>query len=544
MTAVSEPTAVEPKTLAGDSTAVAVWTMISRLTGFARIAVIAAVLGPTYLGSTFLAIALLPNLALELLGGALLASLLVPNLVSTIDRGDRRATEELAGGFLGTALVAFGAVALLAVLAAPLVLAVLGVGIDDRAIAADQLRVGWILMAITMPQLVLYGLAMIAGAVMNAHGRFALASAAPVAENIGGIATMGAVALTFGTGTDIGSVSLGQLLLLGLGSTAAVALHATVMVWGARRTKVRLLPRRGWRIPSVRALLRRMTASLGQTGLYALRTFALLTVANTVPGGVVAFRLALNFLYLPVQVGARAISLAMLPALSRLHTAGRSQGFQNEYTRGIALIGFLMIPAAVAYFILAGPLARAASFGEMAGTSGPLLVASCLGGLALAVLAESGFQLSIYASYARNDARTPFTATAAGVGVSLGCVPIALWLDGSTVLLAVGLALSAGTGVSALYLHRRLLLLLPPPEHAAGRSILRTLAASALMAIPVYLTSAFIFSATEGPFWAIVAVVAATATGLATFIAVQLLWRSPELTFFASGLRGMLPRGV
>lgn len=544
MTAVSDPPPSNSKTLAGNSTAVAVWTMVSRLTGFARIAIIAAVLGPTYLGSTFLAIAMLPSLALELLGGALIGSLLIPNLVSAIDRGDRKATEELAGGILGTALVASAAVGLLAVLAAPLLLAVLGAGIDDRAIAADQLRVGWILMAMTMPQLALYGLALIGGAVMNAHGRFALASAAPVAENIGVIATMGAVVLLFGTGTPIESVTVGQLLLLGLGSTGAVALHAGVMVWGARRTSVRLVPRQGWRIPAVRALLRRMTASLGQTGLNSLRVFALLTVANTVPGGVVAFRLALNFLYLPVQVGARAVSLTMLPTLSRLYTAGRPQGFQDEYTRGIALIGFLMIPAAVGYIVLAEPLARAASFGEMAGTAGPPLVAACLVGLALAVLAESGLQLSIYASYARNDARTPFVATAVGAVVSLCCVPVALWLDGLAVLLAVGLVLSVGTGVSALYLHYRLRVLLPRPERPASRSLLRTLGASALMAIPVYVTSGLVLSGTEGPLGAIVAVLAATATGLATFIAVQRLWHSPELTFFAGGLPGMRPRSA
>ena len=286
-----------------------------------------------------------------------------------------------------------------------------------------------------------------------------------------------------------------------------------------------------------------MTASLGQTSLYSVRFFALLTVANTVPGGVVAFRLALNFIYLPVQVGARPISLAMLPTLSRLHTAARPQGFQNQYTRGLALIGFLMIPTAVAYLVLAGPLARAASFGEMAGTAGPALVASCLAGLAFAVLAESRFQLSIHASYARNDARTPFVATAAGAAVSLCCLPVALWLDGRDVLLVVGLAFSAGTGVSALYLHRRLRLLLPPPEPAASRSILRTLAASALMAIPVYLTSGLVLNAAEGPFGAIIAVVAAAAAGLATFIAVQRLWHSPELTSFVGGLRGLRPRG-
>src|SRR5207253_43910 len=134
-----------------------------------------------------------------------------------------------------------------------------------------------------------------------------------VAENIGVMTTLLAVALIYGTGADIGSISDGELLLLGLGSTGAVVLHASVMLWGARRAGPSMVPRRGWRIPAVRVLLRRLRSSVGQTGLTALRFFSLLTAANTVPGGVVAFQLALNFLYLPVQVGAQPITLTMLP---------------------------------------------------------------------------------------------------------------------------------------------------------------------------------------------------------------------------------------
>lgn len=547
MTAVSsaaDPSPSQTQTFAGNSTAVAVWTMASRLTGFVRIAVIAAVLGPTYLGSLFLAISFLPTLALQFLAGSLVGSLLIPSLVPSIDRGERKVTEELASGFLGTAIVVLAAVALLATLAAPLIVGVLVIGVEDRDAAADQLAVGWVLMAMTMPQLVLHGVALIGGAVMNAHGRFALAAAAPVAENIGVMVTMVAVAVVFGTGTSIDSVGLGQLLLLGLGSTAAVVLHAAVMVWGARRTGVRLVPRLGWRIPAVRALLRRMTASLGQTSLSSVRFFAMLTLANTVPGGVVALRLALNFLYLPVQVGGRPIALTMLPTLSRLHQAGLPQAFRNEYTRGIALVCFLTLPATVAYLLLAEPLALAASFGEMAGSPGPELVASCLAGLALGVLGESGFQLSTHASYARGDARLPLLAAAAGTVLTLVCLPVALWLDDDGALLAIGLAFSVGSAFSAWYLRRRLSRLLPPPEHAATRSVLRTLAASAVMAAPAYAAWTAVSAVLGGPGGALLGVAVAAAAGVTTFIGVHRLWQSPELEFFAGGLRRLRPRSA
>ncbi|MDP9294319.1 MAG: hypothetical protein M3O90_07865 [Actinomycetota bacterium] len=543
MTAAADQAATNAQNLAGNSTAVAVWTIVSRLTGFARIALVGAVFGPTYLGNLFLAINYLPNLALQFLGGSLIGSLLIPSLVPAVDRGDRKATEELAGGFLGAALVGLGAAAVLAVLAAPLILAVLSSGVENRQVAADQQRLGWILMATTMPQLALYGVALIGGAVMNAHGRFALAAAAPVAENIGVMATLVVVGIAFGTGTDVGSAGTDELLVLGLGSTLAVVLHAGVMLWGAHRTGVRLVPQRGWRIPVVRRLLRRMTASFGQTSLTSLRFFAMLTVANTVAAGVVAFQLAVNFLYLPVQVGGWPIALALLPTLSRLHVAGRLQAFRDEYARGIALIAFLTLPAAVAYAILAGPLGRAVSFGEMAGSTGPALVAACLGGLALAVVGESVFQLATYVSYARHDARSPFLATAAGTAVSLACLPVALSLDdGRARLLTIGIAWSAGTAFSAALLHRRVRSLLPPPEHEATRSVLRTLAASALMAGPAYLASAAVAGVLDGPASGLLGVLAAAAAGIVTFVGVQRLWRAPELTYFAGGLRRLRPR--
>jgi putative peptidoglycan lipid II flippase len=50
--------------IAGDSVAVAGWTMISRITGFGRFVAIAAVLGPTFFGNLFEATNLLPNMSL------------------------------------------------------------------------------------------------------------------------------------------------------------------------------------------------------------------------------------------------------------------------------------------------------------------------------------------------------------------------------------------------------------------------------------------------------------------------------------------------
>src|ERR687885_557371 len=99
---------------------------------------------------------------------------------------------------------------------------------------------------------------------MYSHRRFALPACAPALENLGMILVFGICAATFGTGHGDGGVPLGELLLLGLGATAAVALHAAVQWWGACRCGVVLLPSRGWALPEVRAIIARAVRSMAQ----------------------------------------------------------------------------------------------------------------------------------------------------------------------------------------------------------------------------------------------------------------------------------------
>lgn len=525
--------------LAGNSISVAQWTLVSRLTGFARTTMVAAVLGATYLGNTFAATSYIPNLVFELLTGSLLASLLVPALVRHVDVRDRHAVERVAGGFLGLAIGAFALVAVLGVLAGPLLLAALSSTVSDPEVAAAQRDAGLVLLALVMPQVVLYAVAGIGGAVMNAHGRFALAAAAPALENIGGIVTMALYLALYGTGGDVADVGHGGLLLLGLGSTAAVGLHAAAQWFGAWRVGVRLAPRVGWRDPEVRTLARRAAPSLGYSALNAGRFFAITIAANGVAGGVVAFYLAQNFFFLPTALGARPISVALLPRLSRLFQAGALVRLRDEYVRGIGHVAFVTVPAAVAYLVLAEPLARAASFGALATGPGIDLLAASLIGLALGVTMEGVFVIATNAAYAVDDVRTPFVAMILRTVISLLGMLIAIALaEGTAVLLTLGLAVSAGNAVGAGYLAARVHAGLPAGSQPLLAPVLRALGASLTMAVPAYVVAIGVERLAGGDVGELVAVGAAGLVGAVVFVAAQRALRSPELAFFAGGLRG------
>ena len=474
----------QPSSTARNSSVVVRWTLVSRITGLARVVTIGAVLGPTFFGNLYQSTNALPNLVYEFLTGSLFASLLVPPLVRALDRGDHRAASRLAGGFLGVVLVGFAAVAVLVVAAGQLVFALLTLGVDDAAVVDEQQRVGMVLLALLMPQLLCYGIAGTAAAVMNARGRFALAAAAPSFENVGMIATLGVFAVVTGGPVELGEVSTGHLVLLGAGTTGAVALHAAAQWWGAHRAGVTLVPRAGWRDPEVRALLVLGRSALGHSGLSALRVLGILVVANSVAGGVVAVQLALAFYHLVTALSARPMATALLPALSRVSATGDARGFRDELDRGTALVATLAVPATICLLAFAEPLARGVTYGELATPTGVTLVAVSVAGIAVGVLGDAVFVLCTAAGYARDDARTPFHGMLVRLAVTLAGMGVAMALDtGAAVLLALGLAITVGDVAGAAYLSRRVLRPLPPGDGTVRRVVGRATAVGTVMAV-------------------------------------------------------------
>jgi putative peptidoglycan lipid II flippase len=518
--------------------AVAFWTIVSRVTGFVRAVVIAGILGPTFLGNTYQATNSIPNLTFYFLTGSLFVTLLVPPLVAHIDLEETEASDRLAGGFLGTAMAVLGVVAVAIVLGAPLVLGLLSSGVANPATAAEQLRVGWVLLAIFMPQVLLYAVAGTSAAVLNAHGRFSLAAAAPALENVGIIATLVTSGLLFGTGATLASVQTPQLLLLGLGTTGAVALHAGAVWLAAYRLGVRVRPRAGWRNPELRGLLHRAASSLGYAGLEALGTFAALIVANSVPGGVVAFQLAIHFSYMAFAIGAQPIGVALLPTLSRLHEQRQQQRFRDELVHGFSLTFFVTVPVCLALVVLAWPLARAVSFGEMGRDAGVMLIGASLVTVGLSLLGRSGRYVGTQASYARHDVRTPLRAMIVRTATSIGLmVGIVLWSDGWITLALLGAAVALGEVISAAFLANHLKSTLPSGEQRLAPAFLRALVAAALMIGPAYWLTVTVSDHLRGQSSDFISVLAGSILGALVFVGVQAAWRSPELTAFLKSLK-------
>jgi putative peptidoglycan lipid II flippase len=530
--------------VAGNSLTVAAWTTISRVTGLGRVVAIALVLGPTFLGNTYQATNLVPYLVFELLTGSLLAGLIVPPIIRHLAAGDLERARRVAGGFLGVTICVFAAAGVVLALGAPLLLNLIAIGVDDPGIAAAQQDAGWLLLAMFAPQVVLYGVAGVGAAVQNARGRFALAAGAPAIENVVIICTLVVFALIYGTDSSLESVGTGELLLLGVGTTLGVVLHAGAQWFGAAHAGLPLVPRAGWRDPEVREIARRGLESVGYSGLNAVRIFAAVVVANSIAGGVVAFGLALNFYYLPVAIGARPFASALLPRLARLFQAGALGRFRVELAGGLALVLFVTVPAAVFLAVLSGLIGDAVFFGEDQAV-GAALVAAALVGLAPGIVGEASFVLSTQASYATDDARGPLRAMAVRTALSIAGITAAFALDSSVAVLAcLGAAFSLANIVGALRLWRQLRLRVGQTRAATIRVVARDLVASAFMAAAALLVGVTVAAAFAGEAGEILGLLAAGVAGGVVLLVAQRALRAPELAILAGGFRQLRLGGI
>ena len=124
---------------------------------------------------------------------------------------------------------------------------------------------------------------------------------------------------------------------------------------------------------------------------------------------------------------------------------------RDELFRATGLAAFVTIPAAVAYLMLAMPLALGVTFGNLATQTGVSLVAVSIASIAPAVIGDGAFILATYACYARKDARTPLGSMLLRTGITLGCLAAA-WALGLPVLPTLGLSRSIGSLAGATHL--------------------------------------------------------------------------------------------
>jgi peptidoglycan biosynthesis protein MviN/MurJ (putative lipid II flippase) len=297
-------------------------------------------------------------------------------------------------------------------LAAPLLAWTLSAGIPDPAERARGLRLTTLLLWLVIPQLPIYCLAHLGVAAQRARNKFALSSAAPAMENIGLIVAVVIAGVVWGSGVPLSRVPVAMVVLLGLGSTGAVALHAGLQLFGTARVGLLSLPSLRWRNdPEAKEVTHTLRRSVGVASLPGLSMYVLLALAGSVPGGAWVVQMSYSVLYALSYLSSRAVGMASLPELSEAMRRGDPTGFAVVWRRGLAYALVAGVPLVVMLGLLGEPTANILADGAM--HNSPLLVpmAVCLTLVAVAQLVTGLSDLGNQALYARNEDHMPRLAS-------------------------------------------------------------------------------------------------------------------------------------
>ncbi len=421
----------------GAAAGIAAITVLSRVVGFGRTAVLSRTLGPSCVGDTYAAANAIPNVVFEVVAGGALASLVVPLLAGLVRDGDRDAVSRTASALLTWTVLVLTPIALLAMLVAPhLLRAVVG---PDPSCGPELLRVGSRMLVVFLPQVVLYGVGIVVAGILQAHRRFLGPALAPLLSSVVVIgaylayAVQGRVAL--------GDLSRAQELTLSLGTTAGVAVLALSLLVPLHRCGLRLRPTLGF-APGVAARARTLAVA-GIAGLAAQQValvVALRLAAQGQPGSVVLFQLATALFLVPWAVLAVPVATSAFPGLSAHASAGEEPEYADAARSSLSAVVVAALGAAVVLVAVSGPVARLL----VAGAPGPAqadALARATAVFAAGLLGYGLLALISRALYARGDGRTPAVATVAGwlavVAVDVVVVHAAPGLD-RVVALAVG----------------------------------------------------------------------------------------------------------
>jgi len=400
----------------------AVATAVSRVTGALKAAVLAAAIGFGLVGDAYTTANILPNIIYELLIGGVLTSVVVPLLVRAqehdADGGVAYAQRLLS---LITLLVVVGT--LLAVIAAPVLTWAYGIrGNTDQVALANTLA------RILLLEIIFYGIGAVATSILNTRNAFGPPAWAPVLNNLIVIAVGFLFIAIRGTGPlTPGTITIGEIYLLGVGTTLGIVAQALILIPALRRVGVPMRFRRDWKDAGLGEIRRLGAWLLVYVAISQVSLIVFTNLANTAAreGGLGSNAYAsANLLFqLPYGILGVALLTALHPRMSRAAARGDTPSLIRDLSLGARLTVLGLIPVA-AVFMAFGPQVAIAVFAygrvgvDDARTVGFTLALNAIG---LVPFALTLLHMRVF--YALKDARMPTMINLIMVGVR---VPVAL----------------------------------------------------------------------------------------------------------------------
>ena len=419
------------------------YTGISRILGFVRDILMAAVIGTGPVADAFFVAFRFPNFFRRLFAEGAFSAAFVPLFSRRLEEDGRAAAVRLAEETLSVLTAALLALTLAALAAMPQLMHLLAPGFAEDPEKFDQ---AVLLTRLTFPYLLFVSLVALYGGVLNSLYKFAAMAAAPILLNVFFIAALLLV-------IPLADAPAGPALAWTV--TLAGIAQFLAMAWAAKRAGIVLdfpLPRL---TPGVRRTLRLMGPGVASAGALQLNLVVGTIVASLQPGAVSYLYYADRVYQLPLGLIGIAFGVVLLPDLSRKLRAGKDQAARDSLNRGVELALLLTLPATVALVAIPWPIVsvlfeRGAFDAEAAAATAWALGAFALGlpAYVLIKILQPGF-------FAREDTWSPFVAAAWMVGVNVVLtVGLFYWIGFVGIALATAIAAWVNTGLLALWLRR------------------------------------------------------------------------------------------
>ncbi|MYW01978.1 lipid II flippase MurJ [Streptomyces sp. SID3343] len=438
--------------LAGAAVLMGVVTVFARLAGFGRQLAFSGTVGDTVLGTAYSTVNSVPNIVFEVVAGGALASVVVPVLAGPVAKGAREDAGRIASALLTWVVLVLTPIVLLgALLARPIAELLLAGKADGPGVASVATR----MLIVFVPQVLLYGIAVVAGGILQAHHRFLAGTLAPLVSSLVVAGTYLLFAAVYDVDLDnLADLPRGAELTLSLGTTAGVLALALCTLAPLRATGLRLRPT--LRFPAGVARRVRTLALAGVATLIAQQaaTIAVILLANGrgAHGSLVVYQTTWMVYLLPYAVLAVPIATAAFPRLSAHAHDGDRDAFADAVattTRTVLLVG-----AAGAALVLAtaAPLGRFFAL-FMTGSTEPAQMARALAAFAPGLI---GYALIAHLGRALNASghgRAAAGCVVAGwCAVVLADIALAYALPARWTVAALGLGNSIGMSLAGLLL--------------------------------------------------------------------------------------------
>ncbi|MCA8879904.1 MAG: murein biosynthesis integral membrane protein MurJ [Rhodobacteraceae bacterium] len=391
------------------------WTLLSRVLGFIRDAMIVALLGTGTEYSAYIVAFTLPNMFRRFFAEGAFNMAFVPLFAKRLETGDAPAAfAQEAFSALTWVLIVLNVVAHLAMPLLVFAMASGFVGNEEFGLAVDYGR-------ICFPYILFISLTALSSGVLNATGHFGPAAAAPVVLNVIFILFLTVAALTHS-----------NVALALVWSVPVAGLAQLMLVWrAAARHGFPMFPSRPRLTPEVRKLALIAAPAALATGVVQINLLVGRQVASYFDRAIDWMYTADRLYQLPLGVVGIAVGIVLLPELSRRLAAGDMAGGRHALSRAGEVSLALTVPAAVALVVIAEPLVSVLfqrgrfTAEDVAGTA----LATAIYGLGLpAFVLDKVFQPLFYA---RSDTWSPFRYAIRGMLINavcaIGLAPLIGW---------------------------------------------------------------------------------------------------------------------